>query len=68
MTEKQIIEKLINALFTAINRAVYNGNRLIELGEKDENRRQFLSLVRSAVKETESFIDIPSYYDFNKFK
>ena len=68
MNEKQIIENLVNALFIATNRAVYNGNRLIEVGEADINRGQFLSLVRSAVKEAENWIDVPEYYDFNKFK
>jgi len=68
MNEKQIIENLVNALFIATNRAVYNGNRLIEVGEADINRGQFLSLVRSAVKEAEKFVEIPEYCDFNKFE
>jgi len=68
MNEKQIIEKLINALYIATERAIINGNRLIEIGQKDENRRQFLSLVMFAVKEAESFVNIPEYYNFNKFK
>jgi len=68
MTEKQTIEKLINALYVATDRAVSNGDRLIEIGQADINRGQFLSLVRSAVKEAENWIDVPDYYYFNKFK
>jgi len=68
MTEKQIIEKLLHALYIATERAVLNGNRIIESGQLDFNRGQFLSLINNVVKDAEKFIEIPKYNDFKKFK
>jgi len=68
MNEKQIIEKLIHALYIATERAVLNGDRLLEVGKQDFNRGQFLALVKLTVKDAEKFIDVPEYNNFNKFK
>jgi len=68
MTEKQIIEKLVHVLYVATERAVLNGDRLLEVGKQDFNRGQFLSLVRNVVKDAEKFIKIPEYNNFEKFK
>ena len=68
MNEKQIIEKLVHALYIATERATSNGDRLLEVGKQDFNRGQFLALVRNVVKDAEKFIETPEYIDFKKFK
>ena len=68
MNEKQIIENLVRALYIATERAVLNGDRLLEVGKQDFNRGQFLALVRNVVKDAEKFIETPEYIDFKKFK
>jgi len=68
MTEKQIIEKLVYALYIATVRAVSNGDRLLEVGKQDFNRGQFLALVRNTINDAENFIETPEYIDFKKFK
>ena len=68
MTEKQIIEKLVHVLYVTTERAISNGDRLVEVGKQDFNRGQFLALVRNIVKDVENFIEIPEYIDFKKFK
>jgi len=68
MTEKQIIEKLVHVLYVTTERAISNGDRLVEVGKQDFNRGQFLALVRNIVKDAENFIETPEYIDFKKFK
>jgi len=68
MTEKQIIEKLVHVLYVTTERAISNGDRLVEVGKQDFNRGQFLALVRNIVKDAENFIEIPEYIDFKKFR
>jgi len=68
MNEKQIIEKLIHALYIATERAISNGDRLLEVGKRDFNRGQFLALVKNTINDAENFIETPEYIDFGKFK
>ena len=68
MTEKQIIEKLVHVLYVTTERAISNGDRLVEVGKQDFNRGQFLALVRNIVKDAENFIKIPEYNNFKKFR
>ncbi len=57
--EKELEEQLlktIRALKIATERAVSNGDRLIELGEQDFNRGQFLSLIDNTIDATAELI------------
>jgi len=67
MTEKQIIENLVRALYIATERAISNGDRLLEVGKQDFNRGQFLALVKLTIKDAEKFIKIPEYNNFDRF-
>ena len=67
MNEKQIIENLVRALYIATERAISNGDRLLEVGKQDFNRGQFLALVKLTIKDAEKFIKIPEYNNFDRF-